>query len=74
VLKPQNRSGGMAVFFTLFYLAMSLGPIIAGRLAGYTGRAATAFDFGAALLAACPILLGVFMVLRQGSVADEIAI
>jgi MFS family permease len=73
VLKAHNRAGGMAVFYTVFYLCMSLGPVIAGRLAGYTGRAATAFDFGAALLAACPILLGVFMVLRQGSV-NEITI
>jgi MFS family permease len=73
VLKPQNRAGGMAVFFTLFYLTMSLGPVIAGRLAGYTGRAATALDFGAVLLAACPILLGMFLLLREAS-ANEIVI
>jgi hypothetical protein len=50
---------------------MSLGPVIAGRLAGYTGRAATALDFGAVLLAACPILLGMFMFLRVGRVGKE---
>jgi MFS family permease len=72
VLKPQNRTAGMAVFFTLFYLAMSLGPAIAGRLAGYTGRAATALDFGAGLMAACPILLGIFISLREGTLATEI--
>jgi predicted MFS family arabinose efflux permease len=74
VLKPQNRSGGMAVFFTLFYLAMSLGPIIAGRLAGYTGRAATAFDFGAALLIACPVLLALFIALRDSALTNEIIV
>ena len=74
VLKPQNRSGGMAVFFTLFYLAMSVGPIIAGRLAGYTGRAATALDFGAALLVACPVLLALFVTLRDSTMANEIIV
>ncbi|MEA2834756.1 MAG: hypothetical protein QOG66_2958 [Methylobacteriaceae bacterium] len=71
VLKPHTRAGGMGIFFTMFYLAMSLGPVIAGRLAGYTGRAGTALDFGAVLLAACPILLGMFMFLRVGRVAKE---
>jgi MFS family permease len=74
VLKPQTRAGGMAVFYTLFYISMALGPIIAGRLAGYTGHAATALDFGAVLLAACPVLLFAFKVVRQGSAAKEIAI
>jgi len=74
VLKPQNRAGGMGIFFTIFYLAMSLGPVIAGRLAGYTGRAATALDFGAVLLVACPVLLGIFMLVREGSFSDEIVV
>jgi MFS family permease len=74
VLKPENRAGGMGVFFTIFYLAMSLGPVIAGRLAGYTGRAATALDFGAGLLAACPIVLAVFMTLRESRFANELTV
>jgi len=36
VLNPQNLAGGMAVFYTLFYVTMAHGPVIAGRLAGYT--------------------------------------
>lgn len=64
----------MAIFFTLFYVAMSFGPVIAGRLAGYTGRAATTLDFGAALLAACPILLGLFVKLRDDTFANEIVV
>jgi hypothetical protein len=55
-------------------LSMSLGPLIAGQLAGYTGRAATALDFGAGLLIACPILLGLFVFLREGDVVKEVAI
>ncbi|MBV8848761.1 MAG: MFS transporter [Methylobacteriaceae bacterium] len=72
VLKPQTRASGMGIFFTLFYLAMSLGPVIAGRLAGYTGRAATALDFGAVLLIACPIALALFAALREGTLSNEI--
>jgi MFS family permease len=74
VLKPQHRAGGMAVFYTFFYLAMSVGPVVAGKLAGYTGRAATALDFGAGLLAACPMLVGIFLFLRQDSSTNEIVI
>jgi predicted MFS family arabinose efflux permease len=74
VLKPQNRAGGMGIFFTIFYLTMSLGPVIAGRLAGYTGRAATALDFGAVLLVACPIVLALFMGLRESRFSNQIAI
>lgn len=74
VLKPQTRAGGMGVFFTVFYLAMSLGPVIAGRLAGHTGRAATALDFGAALLVACPFVLGLFMFLRDAALSNEIVV
>ena len=53
---------------------MAIGPVIAGWLAGYTGRAATAFDFGAALLLACPILLLLFTWMRQSAAIAEIAI
>jgi hypothetical protein len=53
---------------------MSIGPIIAGRLAGYTGRAATALDFGAALLVACPVLLALFVTLRDSTMANEIIV
>jgi predicted MFS family arabinose efflux permease len=74
VLKPQTRAGGMGIFFTIFYLAMSLGPVIAGRFAGYTGRAATALDFGAGLLVACPVLLGIFMLLREGTLSNEVVV
>jgi MFS family permease len=74
VLKVHNRAGGMAIFYTVFYLSMSLGPVIAGGLAGYTGRVAIALDFGAGLLVACPVLLAIFMTLRQGSAAEEIAV
>ena len=57
VLRPQTRSLGMGVFYTLYYGTMMLGPVIAGACANWSGSAASAFDFGAATLVACPLLL-----------------
>jgi hypothetical protein len=36
---------------------MMLGPVVAGACAKWTGSAAAAFDFGAAVILACPLLL-----------------
>ncbi len=57
VLRPETRAIGMGIFYTLYYGTMMLGPVIAGALAKWTGSAAIALDFGAALLLACPVLL-----------------
>lgn len=60
VLQPATRAVGMGVFYTLYYAAMMLGPIIGGAAAKWTGSAAAAFDFGALVLVACPLLLVLF--------------
>jgi MFS family permease len=60
VLQPATRAIGMGLFFTMFYGAMLLGPVVAGSLAKWTGSAATAFDFGAAAILLCPLLLWAF--------------
>ena len=60
VLQPATRAIGMGLFFTMFYAAMMLGPVVAGSLAKWTGSAATAFDFGAAAILICPLLLLAF--------------
>ena len=57
VLQPQTRAIGMGVFFTMFFGCMMLGPVIGGALAKWTGSAAAAFDFGAAMILLCPVLL-----------------
>jgi MFS family permease len=57
VLRPETRAIGMGLFFTVFYAAMMLGPIVAGACAKWAGSAAAAFDFGAAAILACPVLL-----------------
>jgi MFS family permease len=57
VLQPATRAIGMRVFYTLYYATMMLGPVVAGACAKWTGSAAAAFDFGAAVILACPLLL-----------------
>jgi MFS family permease len=60
VLSPATRAIGMGIFYTIYYATMMLGPIIGGAAAKWTGSAAAAFDFGAVVIAACPVLLWVF--------------
>jgi MFS family permease len=60
VLRPETRAIGMGIFYTLYYGTMMLGPAVAGTLAQSTGHAASAIDFGAAVILACPLLLWAF--------------
>jgi MFS family permease len=60
VLKPATRAIGMGIFYTVYYGIMMLGPIVGGACAKWVGSAAAAFDFGAVVLLACPLLLWVF--------------
>jgi MFS family permease len=57
VLQPGTRAVGMGLFFTLYYAAMMLGPVIGGACAKWAGSASAAFDFGAVVVLACPLLL-----------------
>ena len=57
VLAPATRAIGMGIFYTVYYAAMMLGPVVGGACAKWTGSAAAAFDFGAVVLLACPLLL-----------------
>ena len=57
VLQPATRAIGMGLFYTVYYAAMMLGPVIGGACAKWTGSAAAAFDFGAAVVLACPVIL-----------------
>ena len=70
-LTPQNRALGLGVYFTLFYLAIFVGPIAAGRLAEVFGTAAAAFWLGAALLAACAATLAACRTARRRFTAPD---
>jgi MFS family permease len=57
VLAPATRSIGMGIFYTMYYASMMLGPVAGGAVAKWAGNAAAAFDFGAAMMLVCPLLL-----------------
>lgn len=61
VLEPEMRAVGMGLFYTIFYLGMMLGPMLGGSYASWAGTGGAAFDFGAAMLLICPILLWAFL-------------
>lgn len=66
VLPPSLRAEGMGVFFTIFYLGTMGAPLVAGWLIEVTGSAASAFYFGAFLLAICaPAMLITKRLARQ---------
>jgi len=69
VLQPATRAIGMGLFFTVFYGCMLLGPVVGGALANWTGSAAAAFDFGAAMVLVCPVLLLAFNRITAGGTA-----
>ena len=60
VLEPETRAVGMGLFYTVYYIGMMIGAALGGRYAAWAGTAEAAFDFGAAMLLACPIILWVF--------------
>jgi MFS family permease len=60
VLQPATRAVGMGVFYTVYYATMMLGPVVGGAWAKWAGDSAAAFDFGAAVILACPLLLWAF--------------
>ncbi len=60
VLQPATRAIGMGVFYTLYYATMMLGPAVGGACAKWVGSAAAAFDFGAAVIVICPVILWAF--------------
>ncbi len=60
VLKVEQRSVGMGLYYTLQYVAVVIAPWAAGVLASRYGGARIAFDFGAAMLVGCIVALGVF--------------
>jgi predicted MFS family arabinose efflux permease len=67
MLQPQTRAIGMGVFFMTFFGCMMLGPVVGGALAKWTGSTAAAFDFGAAMVLLCPVLLWAFNRIAAGN-------
>ena len=57
VLRPGSRGAGLGLFYTAYYVGMTLLPPVAGRLQDTLGRAAALYFAAAAILAALPCYL-----------------
>jgi MFS family permease len=60
VLEPATRAIGMGVFASVSWGGLILGPALGGKYATWAGNAGAAFDFGAAPLLVCPLVLWIF--------------
>ncbi len=60
VLQIETRAVGMGVFFTMFYIAIVLAPLIGGHLADAIGTTSVTFDMGAGMLVVCCVALWLF--------------
>jgi MFS family permease len=67
VLRPESRSAGMGLFYTMYYAGMALLPPVAGWFQDALGRSAAVYFAAAAILATLPCYLG----FRGLSVARE---
>ena len=57
VLRPENRGPGLGVFFTWYYVAMAIGPPLAGAGRDWTGSSSTP------LLIAAGLYIGIIAVI-----------
>ena len=67
VLQPTTRAIGMGLFYTVYYAVMMMGPALGGACAKWTGSTAAAFDVGAAMVLACPVMLWGFNRITTGA-------
>jgi predicted MFS family arabinose efflux permease len=57
LLPAGARPIGLGLFYTVFYVAMMVGPGLGGRYASWCGTAGAAFDFGAVVVLVGAVLL-----------------
>ncbi len=74
VLSSGNRTHGMGMFFTVYYIMIFIAPALAGLLAEAAGTAATAFVLGSGMLVACLPLLWIFQLWARGAARTGIAV
>lgn len=64
VLRPQTRSTGMGIYYTLLYVGVALGPMLAGFLSDVTGDPAAPVYLIGVLALFTALALGLFRALR----------
>ncbi len=64
VLRPQVRSTGMGIFYTLLYVGLALGPVLAGLVSDISGNPAAPVYLIAILAVVTALAVGLFRALR----------
>jgi MFS family permease len=67
LLSSEHRAMGMGIFFTVYYAGIVIGTSVAGSIARWAGTARATFEFGAVLIALCPLLLLAFRRLEMAA-------
>jgi predicted MFS family arabinose efflux permease len=64
VLRPQSRSAGMGIYYTLLYVGLALGPVLAGFVTDFTGDPAAPVYLIGVLALLTVLSLGLFRALQ----------
>lgn len=64
-LRPETRATGMGIYFTWYYVGMAVLPPLAGWIGDATGAVSAPLIFGAVVMLATIVSLGIFIRLRN---------
>ena len=70
-LSPENRGPGLGIFYSWYYLAMAVGPVIAGLGRDLSGQVAVPVLIGGAMFVATTIFVSFFHLSRSPGAATE---
>lgn len=65
VLKPQNRSVGLGIYFAFMYGGLAMVPPLAGLLQDISGDAAAPVMLASAIMVVATGVLGIFVFLQK---------
>jgi MFS family permease len=68
-LSPENRGPGLGIFYSWYYLAMAVGPVIAGLGRDPSSSVAVPVLIGGAMFVATTLILGMFHLARPPGTA-----
>ncbi len=70
-LSPENRGPGLGIFYSCYYLAMAVGPVIAGLGRDLSGSVAVPVLIGGTMFVATTLFLSLFHLSRPPGTSTE---
>jgi predicted MFS family arabinose efflux permease len=71
ILRPQARSTGMGIFFTMFYLGFTVLPEFGGWARDVTGSAGAPIQFGGVMFFTAAVFLVLFLLFKRRFAGSE---